>query len=110
MIQIRNEKLRKPLEQLKTKLERIYNGRLEGVILFGSLARGEETESSDIDILVILNNCPDPIEERETIGDFLWQMDLEYNTVMSVIFVDSEEFATRRSPLLLNVRKEGIRI
>ena len=39
-------------EFLKRVLEK-YRDRIEGVILFGSVARGEAKEDSDIDILVV---------------------------------------------------------
>jgi predicted nucleotidyltransferase len=39
-------------EFLKRVLDH-YRNRIEGVILFGSVARGEAKEDSDIDILVI---------------------------------------------------------
>lgn len=34
----------------------VFSHQLEGVVLFGSVARGDNTEESDIDILIILKN------------------------------------------------------
>jgi len=55
------EELRKPPEKLKS-----YNVRL--LIIFGSTARGDYTEESDIDILVVADSFPsDPREAYEIV-------------------------------------------
>ena len=48
------EKLRPLLEELKRGLQEIYGDRLRAVLLFGSQARGEATEDSDVDVAVPL--------------------------------------------------------
>ncbi len=42
------------LSKLKAGLEDLYGDRLAGVILFGSQARGDATENSDIEVMVVL--------------------------------------------------------
>jgi len=39
------------LQEVKAKLEAIYGERLRGIVLFGSWARGDATDGSDIDLL-----------------------------------------------------------
>lgn len=41
---------------VKKELQRLYGNRLAKVILFGSYARGDFREESDIDFLVVLND------------------------------------------------------
>jgi hypothetical protein len=41
---------------------RVYEGRLLGIVLFGSAARGTEKPSSDIDLLVVASRVPDDPE------------------------------------------------
>jgi predicted nucleotidyltransferase len=43
------------LTEIKNGLDRMYGGRLQGVYLFGSRARGEGAPDSDVDILVVLD-------------------------------------------------------
>jgi uncharacterized protein len=50
----RNEKLRSILNELKQSFQAEYSDRLVSVILFGSQARGEAVEESDIDVLIVL--------------------------------------------------------
>ena len=40
------------LEELKNLLLPVFGERLQRVVLFGSVARGQETEDSDVDVLV----------------------------------------------------------
>ena len=42
------------LSEIRDRLAKVYGGRLVEVILYGSVARGEEHEDSDIDVLVLL--------------------------------------------------------
>jgi len=42
------------LRQVKERLCAVFGARLKGVVLYGSYARGDSTEDSDIDFLVLL--------------------------------------------------------
>ena len=38
------------------------------------------------------------------------ELSLRYDTVISCVFVSNDEYLQRRTPLLMNIRKEGIRV
>ena len=67
------------------------------VILFGSHARYEAEEESDVDIFLILNRDVD-IKVKELIYDIAYEIGLEYDTVLDVNVysrgngIDSGEF------------------
>jgi predicted nucleotidyltransferase len=42
--------------ELKSDLERRFGGRLRDVRVFGSVARGQACEGSDVDVLVVLRD------------------------------------------------------
>lgn len=100
----------KTLTELKTKLTSLYKGRLVSIILYGSYARGEALESSDIDVVVVLNGEVSPGEEIDYMLDILTDLNLKYNTLISVYPVSEETFKKVKSPLILNVRREGISV
>ena len=50
MEKIKDEKLRKILQEMAELLHDVYGNRLKAVILYGSVARGTQTEDSDVDI------------------------------------------------------------
>ena len=48
------EMISKSVEELTKKTKSIYGDRLKEVILFGSCARGDYTDESDIDVMILL--------------------------------------------------------
>jgi predicted nucleotidyltransferase len=102
------EEIKPILEDVKKSLKKTYGKQLKGVILFGSYARGDSTEGSDIDIIVLLDGIEDPVTEKEKFFDAIWQLDLKYDTVISVLPFDENQFKTRRMPVILNAKKEGV--
>ena len=46
------------LKQYVNKIKAIYGSHLKTVILYGSYARGDYREDSDIDIMILLRNSP----------------------------------------------------
>ncbi len=105
-----NDKLRQMLGDLRQGLEQIYGDRLQRMILFGSQARGDAQPESDVDVMVVLAGNIRAADEIERAGGVTSDLSLEFNTVLSCLFISSERFETERSPLLLNVRKEGIAV
>ncbi|RJS79011.1 nucleotidyltransferase domain-containing protein [Methanophagales archaeon] len=102
------EDIKPILEKVKKSLKKTYGKQLKGIILFGSYARGDSTEGSDIDIIVLLERMEDPVAEKEKFFDAIWQLDLKYDTVISVLPFDEYQFKMRRLPVILNAKKEGI--
>jgi len=47
------------LEEVGEKLKKLYGENLRGIILYGSYARGEATEDSDIDLIILLEDMED---------------------------------------------------
>ena len=103
-----SEELQTLLKQLRQDLSELYGTRLDRLILFGSQARGTATENSDIDVLIILKGQVNPGEEIKRTGHLISDLSLECDRVISRLFMDTEKFSKANTPLLLNVRKEGI--
>ena len=96
------------LQEFKIGAQRLYGTRLRGVILYGSWARGDAGGQSDIDILVVLDGQVTPGREVDRLMDVITDINLKYGVLVSVVPVSAEEYARVNSPLLLNVRREGI--
>jgi predicted nucleotidyltransferase len=80
---------------------------VKSIILYGSKARGDFLEESDIDLLVISdNNIPWSIKSE--MSDIIYNHELANDIVVSAIFVSELEFKTRVSLFLMKVKKEGI--
>lgn len=91
----------------------IYGSKLKSVILFGSCARGDFDEESDIDLMVLLDVPPLQIPaERKKMRKTADRLDLEYDCVISAAFQSYDEFETYRdaSMFYTTVMKEGLKV
>ena len=98
------------LHKVKQSLSKFYQDQLEKIILYGSQARGDATEYSDIDILVVLKSAIDPYDEINKTSEIIADLCLEYDVVISRHFISSEKFNNQNTPFIYNVKKEGIMI
>lgn len=96
----------------KERLKIIYQDKLKEVILFGSAARGELKNGSDVDLLVILENYEDFWEEFHKINDIAYNISAEQNfeILISAFPITLDKYRQIDTPLLLRVREEGIAI
>ena len=99
-----------PLAQLRTALEGMYGARLARVVLFGSRARGQARPDSDIDLLVVLRGEVDPNEEMRRTAALVSRVSLVHDTVISCVYASEDEYDAGQSPLLVNVRREGVAV
>jgi predicted nucleotidyltransferase len=102
------EKLAVILRKLSTSLKHILGKRLEAVYLYGSQARGDAQPDSDIDVLVVVQGDFNYFDMVCKTTRYTAKLSLEYETVISCVFVSKEDYEHRRTPLMLNVRREGM--
>lgn len=95
-------------KKLVRGLSDIFDASLDSIILYGSVARGTETEESDIDIAVIVRACTDEMHDRMI--DLIVDLELEYNKVISAILIDYTRFKDWENvmPFYKNIKNEGI--
>lgn len=76
------------------------------IILFGSVARGEDSEESDIDILIV---SPVAHEIREEINNVVVDIVINDEEFISAHLMSEDHFnETKNFPFLTNVLEEGI--
>ena len=96
------------LSKLYNRLESLYGSRLNRMILFGSQARADAQPGSDIDVMIVLEGSVNPYKEIDRTSEIVAGLSLEYDEVISGVFVSTEQFKDQKTPLLLNVHREGI--
>ena len=96
------------LREFQDGLKEIYGSRLVRVVLFGSQARDDAEPGSDIDVMLVLQGPVNPHKEIERLSSFTLALDLKHDVVISCIYMSEEDFNHERSPLMLNVRREGV--
>jgi predicted nucleotidyltransferase len=99
------------LTAFKIDLQNLYNERLDKLILFGSYSRNEAQEHSDIDLLLVLNDKQIlPYKEIDFTSDLVFDYMLNYEKQISIVPTTKQQFKQQESPLLLNIRKDGINL
>jgi predicted nucleotidyltransferase len=80
------------------------------LILYGSYARGDNRKDSDIDILVLLDQDKITLSDRERIGDPLYDIQLETDTLITPVIYTRNTWNTRLkiTPFYKNVTRDGI--
>jgi len=90
-------------------LRETFGSLIREVILFGSKARGVQSDEADIDILIVLGNIS--FEIKKAISELAAQENLKHNVLISTIRYESaawENSLIRQSPFGQAVRNEGI--
>jgi len=96
------------LKEFREKTEKLYGKRLKRIILYGSHARGQATQDSDIDLAIVLEGDVVAGKEIDRMIDIITEINLMYCVLMSIYPVSEEDYNSIDSPLLLNIRKEGV--
>jgi len=73
------DNIKQIVNKCKEVLAKQYGKRLRGVILYGSMARGEATSDSDIDLLVLLDPPLDYFAELRNLVDVLYPINSNPN-------------------------------
>jgi len=100
--------IKRVIEEFKREIKKLYGDRLKSVILYGSYARGNATTDSDIDLLIVPGGNVYPGEEIDRMIEIITDINLKYGVLLSVYPVSEKDYSCVNSPLLINVRREGI--
>ncbi len=98
------------INEFKSEIKKLYGDKLKHIILYGSCARDTSTDDSDINLLIVLNGEILPGKEIDAMIDIITEINLKYNTLISVYPISEKDYIKINSPLLMNIRKEGISV
>lgn len=96
------------LRRLDAELAALYGERYGGLVLYGSYARGEADEGSDVDLLLLLGGEVDQAREVLRAEEIKWPLSLESGYVLSLLPVSVAAYHSSEDPFLWNARREGI--
>ena len=104
-----HKELMNTISDMVLQLRSIYGEQLAEIVLYGSYARGTQTEESDVDIAIILLDKPSKASTDAMI-DCVSAHELECGKVLSVIDINADKFNSWKDtmPFYRNIRKEGI--
>ena len=99
------------LLEFTQQVQRVLGKSLKKVILYGSYARGDYRENSDIDIMVLTTLTDEEIRQiKTTIYDVAFDFQMEYGVDISVVIKNEAHFNywLGALPFYDNVQKEGV--
>jgi predicted nucleotidyltransferase len=97
------------LRELKESLEALLGDRLVRMVLFGSLARGDYNDESDMDVAIIIRRLTRELKNQ--ILDKVAEVELNHLTPVSVLILSEEEFnrlKKRERRIALDIEREGV--
>jgi predicted nucleotidyltransferase len=97
------------LRELKRSLESFLGDQLVSMVLFGSMARGDYHDESDMDVAVIVHGLSWRLKGQ--ILDEVVELELEHHMPLSILVFSEEEFnhlRKRERRIALDIEREGI--
>jgi len=97
------------LIDLKQHLQKHYGDSIKDIVLFGSQARGDSTEYSDYDILIVLDKDYSGRDENKIL-DLCYDIDLKYNILLDVHLLSKREMNSERGkqPIFIKALNSGL--
>jgi predicted nucleotidyltransferase len=96
------------LKKCSQILSEYYGEKFQGLILYGSMARGQGDNFSDIDLLVLLKMPFNYFQELRKIVELLYPVQLESINLISAKPVAQEEFESGTLLLYRLAKREGL--
>lgn len=100
-------------QQIVKSYRQVYGSAVKEIILYGSYARGNYNESSDIDITAIVDGKRMELQEKlKQVWDESADIGLENDVVVSPSVIPADEFEKYKDslPYYMNIAREGRKI
>ncbi len=101
------------LKQYVKEIKKIYGLSLQKIILYGSYARGDYVQDSDIDIMILVNMSDEEIfRKRHELSDITFDYNFDYDIQIMPVVKNMEHFNhwIGAYPFYNNVQKEGVEL
>lgn len=105
------EQIQTILQSYAARVKEILGDTVRKIILYGSYARGDYTESSDIDMMILTTLKDEDISVVSyQLYDLAFDYQMEYGVDISVIIKNEEQFNywLGALPFYDNVKREGV--
>lgn len=98
------------IKEINSELRNCFGDKLDNVWLYGSYARGDFDEESDIDVMALVDLPKEMLATyRRKVSDLTSDLDLKYDVLLSIKLQDKDTFSrfSNTLPFFQNVLKEG---
>jgi uncharacterized protein len=101
-------KIRRLMKEFKEGLVRIYGDKLKAVYLYGSYARGDYRQGSDVDVMILLSDYKNYWEELRRSTELASDVSLEYDVTVSRLIIKESQWQESVMPVIRNIHKDGV--
>jgi type I restriction enzyme S subunit len=101
------EEVLRLVREFRQRLVPLYGDRLKGVYLYGSYARGDAREDSDIDVAVVLEGPVRARQESRRTSDLVGDLSLRENCVLMPFFISDQEYRATPEAVHRSIVREG---
>lgn len=106
-------RLESVLSVVALQAKNLFGDKLDSVILFGSYARGDYDDESDVDIMILADiDNADINEYTKRLREKIFHLELENDCVLSLCVVSKNNYERFKEvlPFYRNVSEEGVKI
>lgn len=106
-----NQSIVQLLDEIVQNTSQIYGDKLREVVLYGSYAKGQEDNESDIDIMVLVSIDEKELSQYdEKINQMIGDISMKYLKVISLVDMNYEKFMkwVNVVPYYTSVSTEGV--
>lgn len=103
--------IQESINKFVVECSKILGNRLKKIILYGSYARGDYNDSSDIDILVLTDYNPSEFYSAlKKISNMTYDIELDYNVILIPLINNIKTFNKEMDtiPFYAHIQKEGV--
>jgi predicted nucleotidyltransferase len=101
-----NEKINIIINELVNELKSRYAD-FRGIYLFGSYARGEANDDSDIDLAIVFDRDID-WRFKDSVREIIIDKEIEYKLIIDTHFYTSQELIEPATPFRENIITDGV--
>ena len=105
------QQLDRVLKELTGDIYRLLGDRLDKVVLYGSYARGDNSQESDVDILILTELTPEENRKfRRDLNRIFSRVGLKYDILLSMFLIDRRSYEMRMDvlPFYQNIDRDGV--
>jgi predicted nucleotidyltransferase len=105
--------IQKELGEFIQMIKEMFGEQLKDIIVYGSYARGDFNENSDIDIMILVGLSASEIKQLENmVYDSAFDLELKYGKSISPVIKNQDffEYWADTLPFYRNIKAEGVRV
>ena len=101
------------MQEFAGSVRRLLGNALDSVIVYGSYARGDYSELSDVDVMILVTLTEEKIKKiSDQISDLAFDYMMKFGVDISPVIINIDHFNywADNLPYYRNVKKEGVKL